>query len=207
MAVDIFKLQGTVEVDTSNAERGLKSVESSAKQTERTLNTLGGARGVSFGFDVKGLGAINRDAIRTKGLLEQIGQSGAQSIQKFNNALRPTGDALKVIRETTESVGSEIIESFGVDGDVANVLAQNLNKVSLSAIAIGGAMVGAVAGVLAPAHFTGDIRRANSRSGQSRSGKRKQKHGGGAGRSTRNSSQRSKPAMWRRSNKQQWGRF
>jgi hypothetical protein len=64
-------------------------------------------------------------------------EPAAKKIKKSND----------VIKESIESVTSEIIESFGIDGDVANMLANEFVKLRMSTILMTGAIGGAVIGV------------------------------------------------------------
>lgn len=55
-----------------------------------------------------------------------------------------------ILKESIESVSSEIIESFGIDGDVANMLATSMVNLKVSSLSAGGAVglaFGAVAAV------------------------------------------------------------
>lgn len=146
MALDILKLAGSVSIDIGKAEANLKQVDATAKKTAQSLNNLSGASGKSlkFGVDLSGFRA-GIDGLKTR--IAGLGEAGSAGLEKLRASLTLTGNSLKVVRETVESVSSEIIESFGVDGDVANLLANNLNKVKLSSIAAGGAIAGLVIGV------------------------------------------------------------
>jgi hypothetical protein len=80
-----------------------------------------------------------------------VDAKGKQAAQSLNRAAAETSSAARkikqsnsVIKESVESVSSEIIESFGVDGDVANMLANSLVNVKNAAVIMG---IGATAAV------------------------------------------------------------
>jgi hypothetical protein len=165
LAVDVLKLSGTVSIETKQAEAGLKRVEQAADRARDGLGRFSkaGSAGVGIGggagdigkmlnslsgaSSIRGLMAINAESLRARTTFDKLSEAAKTSLDKIRGSLTLTGNSLKVVRETVESVSSEIIESFGVDGDVANLLANNLNKVKLSSIAVGGAVVGLVVGV------------------------------------------------------------
>jgi hypothetical protein len=143
MALDILKLSGTVEIETRDAEQGLKRVDAQAQKAAKSLNNLAGGKTAKVGIDTSGFRGI--DSIKSR--LRSLGDAGSDALAKLRGGLTLSENSMKTVRETVESVSSEIIESFGVDGDVANLLANNLNKVKLSSIALGGAVAGVVIGV------------------------------------------------------------
>jgi hypothetical protein len=143
MALDILKLSGTVEIETRDAEQGLKRVDAEAQKAAKSLNNLAGGKTAKVGIDTSGFRVI--DSIKSQ--LRGLGDAGSDALAKLRGGLTLSENSMKTVRETVESVSSEIIESFGVDGDVANLLANNLNKVKLSSIALGGAVAGVVIGI------------------------------------------------------------
>src|SRR5262249_41053375 len=109
MALDIFKLSGTVTVDINKAEAGLKQIDATAKKTAESLSSLGSAKSPKFNVNLKELSAISSETLRVRTTLEKIGDAGRAGLDKLRASLILTGNNLKVVRETVESVSSEII--------------------------------------------------------------------------------------------------
>lgn len=78
---------------------------------------------------------------------KQAAQSLDRSAASASSAARKIKQSNSIIKESVESMSSEIIESFGVDGDVANMLANEMVKLKVSTLVAGGAIAGLVVGV------------------------------------------------------------
>jgi hypothetical protein len=115
-----MNLKSIVTADLSQLERKYGEAISASK---RTASQMDAAFKDSPKLDPRSLSA---------------GMSGAATQIKASN---------DIIKESVESVSSEIIESFGIDGDVVNMLANEMVKLKLSTLAAGGAAAGLVIGI------------------------------------------------------------
>ena len=64
----------------------------------------------------------------------------------FKKVGKSASDSAKIARESDSTVSSELIESLGVDGDIANVFGENIAKMRASTLVLGGVVAGVVAG-------------------------------------------------------------
>jgi len=80
---------------------------------------------------------------------KQAAQSADRAAASVSNAAGKIKQSNNIIKESIESVSSEVIESFGIDGDVANMLANEMVKLRMSTLLTGAAIAGTVGGVIA----------------------------------------------------------
>lgn len=73
---------------------------------------------------------------------------GVAEIGLLNRAIEGIGkDGRAVVKETVESLSSEIIEGFGIDGDIANVFGKQITGLPPQVIAVGAALTAAAIAV------------------------------------------------------------
>lgn len=80
------------------------------------------------------------------GLRKEIATLGPESEASFKKLSQSSSDAAKIAKESVSTISSELIESLGVDGDIANVFGENIAKMRASTLILGGAVAGVVAG-------------------------------------------------------------
>lgn len=80
------------------------------------------------------------------GLRKEFASLGPESEASFKKLSQSSSDAAKVAKESIPTISSELIESLGVDGDIANVFGENIAKMRASTLILGGAVAGVVAG-------------------------------------------------------------
>ncbi len=99
---------------------------------------------------------------RTTESLDDIGDHADKLDKKIGGTGRKGADGLdhlgkrakanaSIIRESVETISSEVIESFGIDGDIANTLAGQMMNLNKSVLLVGGAIVGTAALVVGSA--------------------------------------------------------
>lgn len=78
---------------------------------------------------------------------KQVAQGADRMAASVQGAATKIKQSNSIIKESFESVSSEIIESFGIDGDVANMLANEIVKLKASTIIAGAGVAALVVGV------------------------------------------------------------
>lgn len=109
--------------------------------------------------------ALNRDQVELIFRLSAESSSAEEVFEKFKQKVgRESKATAAIVRESFETLSSEIIESFGVDGDIANTLAQQLFGLRTSTLllvaglaAVPIAAVAAAGGLFAAAKSTADL--------------------------------------------------
>ncbi len=76
---------------------------------------------------------------------KKVGNAGKKGAEGFDSLGKKTKASAGIIRESVETISSEIIESFGIDGDIANTLANQMFNLNRSVLIIGGTFVGLTA--------------------------------------------------------------
>lgn len=78
----------------------------------------------------------------TDKLTADVGKKAAANLDSVGKSSKASA---AIIKESVETISSEIIESFGVDGDIANTLGQQISGLSKATLIAGGAFVGLTA--------------------------------------------------------------
>ena len=130
---------------TGDAARGAGG---EAKNFAQRLKELAyNAKEFSAGLLSGAMSAI-RERFRSTG--EEAKKVGATIANSSEDTSKRVKKSNGILKESIESVSSEIIESFGIDGDVANMLATSMVNLKVSSLSAGGAIglaFGAVAAV------------------------------------------------------------
>ena len=74
--------------------------------------------------------------------LEDTGKKGGKGLDDLGKKSKASA---AIVKESVETFSSEIIESFGVDGDIANTLGKEISGLSKETLILGGVFVGVTA--------------------------------------------------------------
>lgn len=95
-------------------------------------------------------GAMSAFREQFRGVSNDAKKAGTELARTHEDTSKKVKASNGILKESIESVSSEIIESFGIDGDVANMLATSMVNLKVSSLSAGGAVglaFGAVAAV------------------------------------------------------------
>lgn len=106
--------------------------------------------------------ALSREQV---GLIFRIDADAKPAVQEMEKLKTEIGKNVKattgIAKESFETLSSEIIESFGIDGDIANSIANQLVNVKnfafIATTAVAGAVAGLIAGMVAAANKAAEL--------------------------------------------------
>jgi len=128
---DIFKLQGTVDVETGRAEASLKRVDSAAKGTQSALSQLGDGAAKSQGkfssFSSRAVSAISTIGVAARKSRRDLDDfnDGIDVLQRKAQGLRSVGQALSVAI-TAPLVAAGVLATktaASLEAEIANIKA------------------------------------------------------------------------------------